>query len=110
MINPDEIGQKLLKSWSLRTSSKYTVDNPSRGQCSVTAIVIQEVYGGKILKTPVDGQWHFYNRIHGQRYDFTRQQFGFDPDYQDLDSDREEAFKDASLEQYHILLRAFSGE
>jgi hypothetical protein len=75
-------------SWSSKTSVCY---NPkiaalSYGQCAPTAAVIAETFGGEILKTQVpkkDGTSvrHFYNRIDGQRYDFTRSQFDDLPDY-----------------------------
>ena len=72
----------------MRTSVCY---NPkiaplSYGQCAPTAAVIAETFGGDILKTQVskkDGTSarHFYNRIEGQRYDFTRSQFDDLADY-----------------------------
>lgn len=48
--------------------------------------MIAETFGGEILKTQVpkkDGTSvrHFYNRIDGQQYDFTRSQFDDLPEY-----------------------------
>lgn len=60
-----ELKDILTKSWSQKTSSKWTKECPSCGQCSVTALVIQDRYGGSILKTKVGGSWHFYNSING---------------------------------------------
>lgn len=50
--------------------------------------MIAETFWGEILKTHVPKQdgasvRHFYNRIEGQRYDFTRSQFDDLPDYWD---------------------------
>jgi hypothetical protein len=84
----DVIHRALERSWSAKTSVCY---NPkiaplSYGQCAPTAVVIAETFGGEILKTQVrkkDGTSvrHFYNRIEGQRYDFTRSQIDDLPDY-----------------------------
>jgi len=97
------IEQCLLKCWSIKTSSKWTPENPYKGQCGVTALVINDLFGGNILRTEVEGQWHFYNRIEGERYDFTSKQFNSDIDYQDIESNREEAFADTNEFQYSTL-------
>jgi len=99
----NQIEQYLLKCWSLKTSSKWTLENPYKGQCGVTALVINDLFGGNILKTEVEGQWHFYNRIDGECYDFTSKQFNSDIDYQDIESNREEAFADTNEFQYSTL-------
>lgn len=44
------IYEALIKSWSIETSSKWTSENPAKGQCGVTALVVQDIYGGKIKK------------------------------------------------------------
>jgi hypothetical protein len=61
----------LFKAWSEKSSTKYSPDNPALGQCGVTALVVNDLLGGEILKTPLSEGWHFYNRINGQVYDFT---------------------------------------
>jgi hypothetical protein len=65
----------LRRCWSHESSAQWTPDNPARGQCCVTALVIQDLFGGEIQKTLVDGQRHFYNRIDGSLYDFSADQF-----------------------------------
>jgi len=76
------IRRALEQCWSEKTSVCF---NPkiapiSYGQCAPTAIAVFENFGGEILRTEVqkhDGRFirHFYNRISGQRYDFTADQF-----------------------------------
>ena len=97
------IEQSLLNCWSIKTSSKWTSENPYKGQCGVTALVINDFFGGEILKTEVENQWHFYNRIAGKRYDFTVKQFNIEINYQDFVSNRDEAFTDTNKQQYSIL-------
>jgi hypothetical protein len=89
----------LLASWSQATSSKYTPENPTRGQCGVTTLVVNDFLGGEILKTPVEAGWHFYNRIAGKRMDWTAAQFPESIYYADRLSSREEAFADTNEEQ-----------
>ena len=95
---------KLRDSWSTATSRQWRSDNPAAGQCSVTALVVQDELGGEILKTDVNGGWHFYNRIDGRRVDFTMSQFDTPIGYDDLPSTRQEAFDDTSAAQYESLL------
>jgi hypothetical protein len=56
----------LFKSWSLESSSKWSEDTPAKGQCGVTALVVNDIFGGEILKTKLADGWFFYNRINGE--------------------------------------------
>jgi hypothetical protein len=108
MIDEKLIGAVLKKCWSIKSSSLWTEDNPAKGQCGVTALVINYFFGGEILKTRISsGQFHFYNFINGQRFDFTSSQFENEINYDDIVSTREEAFGDTNEEQYFYLLKKF---
>jgi hypothetical protein len=95
--------QQLRHAWSMETSRHWSADNPAAGQCGVTALVVQDKFGGDILKTGVNGAWHFYNRIDGRRVDFTMSQFDSPILYDDLPSSRDEALADCSPQQYALL-------
>ncbi|WP_334418074.1 MULTISPECIES: YunG family protein [unclassified Bradyrhizobium] len=95
---------KLRSAWSAETSSQWRSDNPAAGQCSVTTLVIQDELGGEILKTQVNGAWHFYNQVNGRRVDFTMSQFDSPIGYDDLPSNRQEALDDTSMKRYELLL------
>ncbi len=69
----------------------------------MTALVVHDLLKGKILKTPTHQGWHYYNYINGERYDFTASQFPQEMDYQDIVSNREEAFSDTNQQQYAYL-------
>jgi hypothetical protein len=101
------VKQVLVQCWSKQSSSSWIENNPARGQCSVTAIVIQERFGGEILKTNVDGQWHFYNVIDGIKYDLTIDQFEEPPNYIDIPSTLEEGLSDTNQDKYNYLLDKF---
>jgi hypothetical protein len=106
----------LEQSWSAKTSVCYSPDAfPSYGQCAQTAIVIQEQFGGEILRTT---GWHgrgnhFYNQIAGKRADFTADQFTM-PDYsyalsyEDKPSSTAEAAEDTLPGQVEALRHAFA--
>lgn len=79
------------------------LDNPAKGQCGVTALVVNDILGGGIYKTWLDEGWHFYNILDGERKDFTQEQFPCNLEYQDVRSNREEAFQDTNDIQYSYL-------
>lgn len=97
------LSKVLFKAWSIKTSSKWIKQNPAKGQCGVTALVVNDLLEGQIFKTKVDGSWHYYNCIHGKRHDFTHSQFETSIQYDDLLSSRSEAFLDTNETQYRTL-------
>lgn len=98
----------LLGSWSIETSGNWLPDNPARGQCNVTALLINELFGGELLKTPLPEGDHFYNRIDGERIDLTASQFDGHIDYLDITSSRHEALAGTSMAKYESLRAAFA--
>ena len=107
-FDEDAVRAALQRSWSRASSSLFTPESPAAGQCGVTALVLNDHFGGEILKTPVGGRPHFYNRIDGRRRDLTREQFGAPPEYLDLPSSRAEALADANEAQYVQLALRFA--
>lgn len=72
---------ELRKAWCRETThpsyqSKWSEDNPSLGQCCVTALVIQDQYGGDIYSCKVGNNSHFVNIINERIVDRTAEQFG----------------------------------
>lgn len=52
--------------------------NPTSGHCRVVAAVVHAILGGDILKAVISKKplyTHFWNKIDGKEYDFTRAQF-----------------------------------
>ena len=103
----NRVAAALLESWSLKTSGQWLASNPARGQCNVTALLINDLFGGEILKTSLPEGDHFYNRIDGERIDLTDSQFEAPIDYLDMASDRSEAFGGTSASKYEALKAAF---
>lgn len=102
-IQTERIHKALSISWSIESSSKWSIVNPAMGQCGVTSLVVNDLLGGEILKTKLPDGWHFYNFINGNRYDFTASQFNELIHYMDISSNREEAFSDTNEKQYTYL-------
>lgn len=102
-MNEERLLRILRRCWSRDTSTKWTPEAPASGQCGVTALVAQDLIGGEIAKTRVGGDWHFYNMIGGRRVDFTVEQFSERIEYSDTTSSRDDAFTDATAQQYQNL-------
>ena len=72
----------LLQSWSRQTSSdpdRWHTDNPAWGQCAVTALVLNDYFGGRIVwanvALPGETISHYFNIVDGNEMDLTRRQF-----------------------------------
>ena len=74
----------LLKSWKRETAypsckrdPQYNLDNdPTYGQCAITAIIVYDLFGGTIHRIRVNGGGtHYFNKINGHYIDLTRDQF-----------------------------------
>ena len=71
----------LLNSWNKDTcylpmENEWSPENPAYGQCYVTALIIQDYFGGKILKAIFEDETgHFWNLVDNKEIDLTRIQF-----------------------------------
>lgn len=60
-----------------RLRGEWTKENKTKGQCSVTAFLAQDIFGGKVYGIPMkDGNFHCYNVAGGRCFDLTSEQFG----------------------------------
>ena len=55
--------------------NKWTEQNPAAGQCLVTALAVQDEYGGDIYDCKVGRSRHFYNVVNDEIVDLTFNQF-----------------------------------
>ena len=107
MLPRDAILRAMSSAWSPASSSQWTREHPAGGQCSPTCLVIQDFFGGSLLKTRVGDAWHYYNEIDGDVFDFTAEQFEDKPQYLNLAATREEVLSDCSEAQYRALYQRF---
>lgn len=60
-----------------RMRDQWSEDNKTLGQCSITAFLVQDIYGGKVYGIPIgDGNYHCFNNVDGCVFDLTSEQFG----------------------------------
>ena len=60
-----------------RMRSRWSRENKTMGQCSITAFLAQDIFGGRVygILRP-DGNYHCYNVVGGCVFDLTSEQFG----------------------------------
>ena len=60
-----------------RMRADWSQANPTLGQCSITAFLVQDIFGGKVFGIPLaDGGFHCFNRVGDREFDLTSEQFG----------------------------------
>lgn len=60
-----------------RLRSDWSPDNKTLGQCSITAFLVQDVFGGEVYGIPLPGGgYHCYNAVGDVLFDLTSEQFG----------------------------------
>lgn len=65
-------------SWSAETSAScaWSTSLPARGQCAISALIVQDRLGGDLLRAVVCGESHYWSRLpDGTEIDLTRSQF-----------------------------------
>ncbi|WP_261967969.1 YunG family protein [Prosthecodimorpha staleyi] len=97
----------LTEAWSAESSSQWSPHNPAAGQCGLTAALVHDRFGGRILKTRIGSSFHYYNEIAGRRIDFTESQFDEPPDPEDVAASRDEAAADGTPAQFAALSARF---
>jgi hypothetical protein len=73
-----ELRDLIRSSWSAETAmGEWSPVNPSLNQCAVTALVVQDLLGGKLLRCQVtDGGSHYWNKLpDGTELDLCADQF-----------------------------------
>ena len=60
-----------------RMRQNWSRENRTLGQCSITAFLAQDIFGGEVYGVPrEDGNFHCYNVIGDCVFDLTSEQFG----------------------------------
>lgn len=80
--SPLELYDALSEIWCADTCAPrmrkdWTPDNKTLGQCSITAFLAQDIFGGSVYGIPLgDGNFHCYNVVGNCCFDLTSEQFG----------------------------------
>lgn len=79
---PRDLFYALTRVWCAQTCAprmrdRWSTDDPTVGQCSVTAFLAQDIFGGTVYGIPLqDGGFHCYNVVGDCLFDLTSEQFG----------------------------------
>jgi hypothetical protein len=76
IFNKMIVYEALKRSQAPEPAGRLTHKSHSDGQDSTISLMIHDIFGGEILKTHKKKNWHFYNRINGERVDFTGSEMG----------------------------------
>lgn len=85
----EQLKQLLIQIWNLETcapglKNEWNKQNPSLGQCAITALIVNDFFGGKIMRCMTSSGSHYYNLINGELFDLTVEQFlGDIPQYEE---------------------------
>jgi len=93
-----------------RLRKDWSKDNKTLGQCSTTAFLVQDIFGGEVYGVPLDGGGvHCFNNVDGYIFDLTSEQFGnIVLDYKHIiKQNRDEHFSD---EEKHLRYRYLWGK
>ena len=92
-----------------RMRNAWTTDNYTLGQCSITAFLAQDIFGGKVYGIPREGgNYHCYNVVGDSVFDLTSEQFGDEElDYSDNpEQSRDVHFAKTEKRQRYELIRS----
>lgn len=69
-----------------RMRDRWTKENMTLGQCSITAFLVQDIFGGEVygILRP-GGNYHCFNVVGNHRFDLTSEQFTQKDNYEELD-------------------------
>lgn len=79
--SPNDLYDCLLKVFSRETCTSrlrhlWSEDDPTCGQCSITALVAQDIFGGHVYEMDSPGgSIHSFNEVDGIVFDLTSEQF-----------------------------------
>ena len=113
-LTPREYYDLLSEIWCAETCaprmrSDWSPENKTLGQCSITAFLLQDLYGGKVFGVPLgDGNYHCFNVVGDCVFDLTSEQFGDEKlNYTDCPEQfRETHFAKEEKRQRYELLKA----
>jgi hypothetical protein len=120
MLTLEQVTDALQRSWSAYTAfsaEEWSPQNPARGQCVVTALVIQDIFGGELQKLKTrfkdKSESHYRNILPDDTtVDATRSQYPPEQlftvstiNFNGYPSLREKLFSEANTESRYKLLR-----
>jgi len=82
MVNWNKVRTIIEKCWDNQTAYPKSLKSGStcrsRGQCYVTALLVEVMFGGEIIHGKIDGESCYWNRVGNSEVDLTSDQYGGD--------------------------------
>jgi hypothetical protein len=110
MFNRMVVQEALKSSLSQDITPGTKIKKPATSQDRFISLLIHDIFGGEILKTHMKRRWHFYNRIDGERIDFTRSnraEYAGDQSFEDIPSTPGETCNNVEQVDYSIFFMRF---
>jgi hypothetical protein len=85
MLNKKIVHEALKRSLAADMDRISAKDKLIKGHDSIISLLIHDIFGGDILKTHCRKRWHFYNRIEGERVDFTGSEVEKSPEMENFE-------------------------
>lgn len=115
-MNIEKLEKLLRANYRKETShsafkDKWSKQNPTCGQCTITSLIVQNYFGGTIHRIKLsNGNTHYFNIVNGEIIDLTREQFDIENvniSYDDCETiDRQALLKNEDTrKRYNLLLR-----
>lgn len=64
-----------------KVSQNWSKNNKCYGMCTITALILNDYFSGKLGKIYVEDISHYFNIINDKVVDFTSSQFGYEVNY-----------------------------
>jgi hypothetical protein len=110
MFNKIVVQEALKQSWAQENSLGLTPLITENVKDTINSLLLYDIFGGEILKTPKKNGWHFYNRLDGELIDFLIEDTREISEVhlsEDIPSAPEETHKYFEEEDYSIFLMRF---
>jgi hypothetical protein len=110
MVNSKIVQKALRRTLALENNPGSKTNKHAVGQSSIISRLMYDIFGGEILKTRKKKGWYFYNRIDGERVDFSRSKivrFSGGNDFADIPSTPDETYNYFAQEDYATFFMRF---
>jgi len=110
MVKRKIIQEALKQAWKSVDNLGFFRGIRADSKSGIISQLIYDIFGGEILKTHEKRRWHFYNRINGERVDFTiseMSKFSIYNNVEDIHSTPEEVHKYFKQENYFAFYMKF---
>lgn len=103
MFNRKVVHEALKRSRTAEEKLELSRKNIEPGRDGEISLLIYDIFGGEILKTHSKNGWHFYNRVDGERIDFTKSEIDIPPrskKFEDIPATPDETHNYFEQEEY----------